>query len=171
MYISLCLWHLKQIPNTNPETVSTSKFIGLSILPFQLAIGWLHFRDTPSFKFLNPNPNMFSVQNSETWALSQADPKNPNQFSTKPNQFVPKNGACLSQTRRRFFFKNEASLFQKQSLFFPNTEPVFHKTEPVFHKTEPVFHKTEPVHPKNGACFSQKRKLFFPRMELPKVGG
>ena len=37
------LWHLIQVPNTNPKTVSILKFIGLSNLPFQLA----RFLETP----------------------------------------------------------------------------------------------------------------------------
>ena len=43
MYISLCLWHLIKVPNTNPKSVSTSKFIGLSSLPLYRLT---YFRDT-----------------------------------------------------------------------------------------------------------------------------
>ena len=49
MHISLCVRHLTKVPNTNPKTVWTSKFIGLGILPFQPATGDL-FLETPSFE-------------------------------------------------------------------------------------------------------------------------
>ena len=62
---------------------------------------------------------MLSVQNNETWALSQANPK----------------------------------------------------TEPILPKPSHFFTKTEPLCPKDGACFSQKRSLFFPKTELHNPGG
>ena len=62
---------------------------------------------------------MLSVQNNETWALSQANPK----------------------------------------------------TEPILPKPSHFFTKTEPLCPKDGACFSQKRILFFPKTELHNPGG
>ena len=65
---------------------------------------------------------MLSVQNSETWALSQANPKTEPIFPPKPTRFFPKteplcpkNGACFSQKRNMFFPK-------KRSMFFPKTE-------------------------------------------------
>ena len=133
MCISLCLWHLKQIRNTQPKTVSTSKFIGLSILPFQLATRLTSFLKTPSFKFLNPNPNMLSVQNSETWALSQADPK------TKP-----------------IFHQTEPVCPKKRSLFIPKTEHVFPKNGNCFSqkRSSP---KSVAGFPKVGGRFSQNR--------------
>ena len=55
MYINLCLWHFIKVSHTKSKTGSTSKFIGLSILPFQLPTGWLIFSDTARSTFPGQN--------------------------------------------------------------------------------------------------------------------
>ena len=120
---------------------------------------------------------MLSVQNSETWALSQANPKteqifpsNRASFSPKRSQFVPKTEPVFPKHGDGFFPqtepvfpKSQANFSQKPSQFFPKTEPGFPqkrsqfvpKTEPVFPKHgDGFFSQTEPVFSKHGASFS-----------------
>ena len=106
---------------------------------------------------------MLCVQNSETWAPSQAQ-KRTNFPQTEP--VFHQNGATLSQRRSLFFPKmghvlpkNGACFGQKRSMFFPKTEHVFPNK----------FFKTE-IFPENGA--SQSRWLVSPRSvtDFPKVG-
>ena len=108
---------------------------------------------------------MLCVQNSETWALSQANPKtkpispaNRAVFPQKRSQFVPKTEPVLPKNGACFFPKKEHDFSQKRSLFVPKTEHVF---------------------PKNGACFSQNwngfpqnRWQISPKSvtDFPKIG-
>ena len=99
---------------------------------------------------------MPSVQNSETWALSQANPKTYPIFPPNRTNFPP-NRTSLSQKTELVFPKNGACSLQKRSMFFPTWSMFFQKKEHVF--------------PKNGTCFSQKRSFTKPVADFPKVGG
>ena len=98
---------------------------------------------------------MLSVQNRETWALSQANPK------TKPifHQTAPvchKKRSLLSQTRRRFFSKNEACLSQKPSLFFQKR---------ISPKSVTDFPKVGDRFPQNRRQISSKSVADFPKID------
>ena len=90
---------------------------------------------------------MLSVQNSETWALSQANPKTEQLFPSNRASFSPKRSLFFPYTEP-VFPKNQANFSQKPSQFFPKTEPGFPQ------KRSQFVPKTEPVFPKHGASFS-----------------
>ena len=85
---------------------------------------------------------MLSVQSSETWALSQANPKT-EPISPKPNQFFP-----------------------RPNLFVPKTEPVFPKKGTCF-SPKSVTH-----FPRNWWWISSKSATHFPKIgdAFPKIG-
>ena len=101
---------------------------------------------------------MLSVQNSETWALSQANPKTEQLFPSNRASFSPKRSLFFPYTEP-VFPKNQANFSQKPSQFFPKTEPGFPQ------KRSQFVPKTEPVFPKHGDGFFHKRSLFFPNTE------
>ena len=146
MHISLCLWHLVQVPHTNPKSVSISKFLGLSILPFQLA----RFLRRP--KHQKSKPQTCLVFKTVRLELCRKPIRKPSQLSPNRATFSPKRNHFVPKTEP-VFPKNGACSPQKRSMFFPNTEH---------------------VSPKNGA--SQSRCLISPkpvadfRWRISKVG-
>ena len=118
---------------------------------------------------------MLSVQNNETWALSQANPKTepilpkPSHFFTKTEPLCPKDGACFSQKRSLFFAKNGASqpgrwlIFPKSVADFPKVCGWFsQKSVTDFPKIGDRFPQFDGFRAKVGGWFSAKWMVDFP---------
>ena len=115
---------------------------------------------------------MLSVQSSETWALSQANPKTkpispkPNQFFPKPNLFVPKTEPVFPK-KGTCFFPKSVTHFPKIGNGFPrnrrwiSSKSVTHFPKSVTHFPKSVTHFPKSVthFPKVGDGFPQNRWL------------
>ena len=101
---SLCLWHLIQVLSTNPENnfnIKVYRFQQFTLLPVDL------FLETP-----NPKTSRIPTQTCSTFKTVRLE------LCPKPIQKKKQANFLFSQTRRCFFFKNEACLSQKPSLRF-----------------------------------------------------